>query len=110
MIWLVWRRQRAALLTVAGLVAVVAVVLVAGRMAFLAHMRAHGVDATCFDVLSEACRRDAAAALGVDQPSGYGMFWGLGHFALLALPLWSGCSPGWGCSTARSTKGPTSSP
>ncbi|WP_433289637.1 hypothetical protein ACQPZQ_39625 [Pseudonocardia sp. CA-142604] len=87
MIWLVWRRQRAALLTVAGLVAVVAVVLVAGRIAFLAHMRAHGVDETCFDVLSEACRRDAAAALDVDQPSGYGMFWSLGHFALLALPL-----------------------
>jgi len=96
MIWLVWRRQRAALLTVAALVAVFAAVLITGRMAFLAHLHAAGIDPACFQTLSEACQRDAATAIGMAQPSGYGIFWGLGHSALLAMPLLIGLLAGTG--------------
>lgn len=88
MIWLVWRRQRAALLTAAGLVAVLAAVLAAGRLAFVAYLRRYGIDVSCFDTLSEACRRDAAAVLLADhEPSEFAWFWGPGHAVLLAAPL-----------------------
>jgi hypothetical protein len=96
-IWLVWRRQRTALLTAAGVAAVFAIALVAGRVAFHAHLGAHGIDEGCLRALSDVCRRAAAAALfGGAQPSGFGMFWGLGHSALLAMPLVAGLLAGAG--------------
>jgi hypothetical protein len=94
--WLVWRRQRAALLTAAGLVVAFAVVLVVGRVAFVARLRAHGIDEACADLLTEACRTAATSAFNSDPPSGFGAFWGLGHSALLAVPLVVGLLAGAG--------------
>jgi hypothetical protein len=97
MIWLVWRRQRATLLTSAGLVVVLAVVLVAGRLAFVAHLRQRGIDDTCFDTLSEACRRNVRAVLFADhEPSEFAWFWGPGRAALVAAPLVIGLFSGAG--------------
>jgi hypothetical protein len=99
MIWLVWRRQRAALLTAAGLVAVFAVVLVVGRVAFVTRMRAHGIDEACSHLLSEACRTAATTVFNGDlatPPTGFGPFWGLSHSALQVVPLVVGLLAGAG--------------
>jgi len=95
-IWLVWRRQRAALLTAAALVAVFAVVLVVGRVEFVAQLRAHGIDDACAHLLSEACRTAASAAFNGDPLVGFGPFWGLSHSALLVVPLVVGLLAGAG--------------
>jgi hypothetical protein len=96
MIWLVWRRRRASLLTAAGLVAAFCVVLVVGRVAFLARLRDHGIDEACTRELTDACRTAATSALNGSPPSDFGPFWGLSHFALLAVPLVVGLLAGTG--------------
>jgi hypothetical protein len=96
MIWLVWRRRRAALLTAAGLVVAHCVVLVAGRSAFVAHLRAHGVSEACIDVPSEACRSAAAAALMGNEPVALALSWGPSELVMLAVPLAVGLLAGTG--------------
>jgi hypothetical protein len=96
MIWLVWRRQRAALLTATGLVAAYCIVLAAGRVALVAHLQAHGVADACFDVPSAACRSAATAALMSDGPVAFTAFWGPGQLVLLAVPLAVGLLAGTG--------------
>jgi hypothetical protein len=96
MIWLVWRRQRAALLTAAGLVAAYCIVLVAGRVALVAHLQAHGLADSCIDVPSEACRSTATAALMGTEPVTFALFWGPSELVLLAIPLAVGLLAGTG--------------
>lgn len=96
MIWLVWRRRRAALLTAAGLVAAFSVVLVVGRTAFVAQLRALGIDDECTRVATDACRSAATSALAGNPPPDFGPFWGLSHSALLAVPLVVGLLAGTG--------------
>jgi hypothetical protein len=96
MIWLVWRRQRAALLTAAGLGAAYCIVLVAGRVALVAHLQAHGLAESCIDVPSEACRSTATAALMGTERVTFALFWGPSQLVLLAVPLAVGLLAGTG--------------
>ncbi|OZM79372.1 hypothetical protein [Pseudonocardia sp. MH-G8] len=96
MTWLVWRRQRAALLTAASLVAVFAVVLVAARHDLVTFLREYGVDEACFETVTPVCRQRTPSPFAVDLPWAYGPFWGLSRSALLITPLTLGLVAGAG--------------
>ncbi|MHA6630589.1 hypothetical protein ACU61A_34555 [Pseudonocardia sichuanensis] len=96
MTWLVWRRQRAALLTAASLVAAFAAVLVTGRHDFVAFLREYGIDEACFEVVTEACRDQTPSPFAPGLPWAYGPFWGLSHSALQLVPLVLGLLAGAG--------------
>ena len=96
MTWLVWRRQRAALLTAAALVAVFAVVLVAARHDFATFLREYGVDEACFDTATEGCREQTPSLFAAGLHWAYGPFWGLSRSALLVTPLTLGLLAGAG--------------
>ncbi|GAA0898335.1 hypothetical protein [Pseudonocardia zijingensis] len=96
MIWLVWRRQRAALLTAAGIVAACCIVLVGGRAALVAHLLEHGLAERCIDAPSEACRSTATTALMGSEPVTFAVFLGPSELVLLAVPLVVGLLAGIG--------------
>jgi len=96
MTWLVWRRQRAAQLTAASLVAAFAVMLLTGRRDFMTFLREYGVDEACFGVVTEACRDQTPSPFAPDIPWAYGPFWGFSHSALQLIPLVVGLLAGAG--------------
>ncbi|MFC5993319.1 hypothetical protein ACFQE5_03720 [Pseudonocardia hispaniensis] len=90
MIWLVWRRQRAALLVGLALVVGAAVVLVSGRLLFVADAQALGL---------EHCLRPeprCAEPAWWTLVEGYRWYLGLVHLGLIAVPLLLGMLAGAG--------------
>ncbi|MFR9804480.1 hypothetical protein ACL02T_19670 [Pseudonocardia sp. RS010] len=81
MTWLIWRRQRTALLGLAALTAATIVVLAVGRLTYTSAIAQSGIAADC--LADPAC---ATPAL-FDISARYALFWGLGHSFLLVFPL-----------------------
>jgi hypothetical protein len=94
MIWLVWRRQRTALLLLATLTPLAVAALCWIRLASAARFGARGVPDACFAEGTPQCRMLAQQLLTRDDA--FGGLWGLGHSFLLVLPLLLGLIAGAG--------------
>jgi hypothetical protein len=94
MIWLIWRRQRTALLLLATLTPLAVAALCWIRLASAARFGARGVPDACFAEGTPQCRMLAQQLLTRDDA--FGGLWGLGHSFLLVLPLLLGLIAGAG--------------
>lgn len=104
MIWLVWRRQRAALLAAFGLVATAALVMVAYRL--LVTSGAASLDvAACFDRSTESDICDSPAFLRLDDR--YRGLHDAGYLAMLVLPALIGAGIGAGLFARELEQGTT---
>jgi hypothetical protein len=91
MIWLVWRRQRAALMLAFGLIAAIAIAMVIGRYVELDHAKSLGV-ASCLGNGLAACEGPAWTGFVEELQS----YWGLTRSFLLILPAIVGVTAGGG--------------
>ena len=105
MIWVVWRRQRAALLAAFGLVAAAALVMVAYRLLVTAAAAPTDVSACLDGPNSEACLGSDVVPVFLRFDARFGGLYDVGYGAMLTLPVVVGVCAGAGLFAAELEQG-----